>query len=834
MKKALVIDGNSILNRAFYGIRPLSTKDGLFTNALYGFVNILLGQLDSVKPDYAAVAFDLPAPTFRHKAYAEYKAGRHKMPDELAMQLPYAHECARLLGFEVIEIEGYEADDILGSLAAAADDDTHTYILTGDRDSLQLINDKTSVLLCTNADTLLFSRQQFFDKYGVMPEQYVDVKALMGDSSDNIPGVAGIGEKTAFKLISQFGTLDALYENLESAECGPSAKRKLAEGKDSAYNSRFLAKINTAVPLDGYDTAYEGFVKDELYSLFTKLEFGTFIKRLKLEESISENSEKSSGECINCDADALSALARVALCFKDNVLSVYDGENIYRYDGDISLLKDFFEDTDRLFALSDLKAIRHYLKKFGIDFASPSQCAHIYDVTLAAYVSDPSDNSYDIERLTLKYLGESTGCECESIFRLSEVLNAKLTEEKQDKLLCEIEIPLASILCDMEDAGFKVDTEGLKKFGEVLGDTAEKLSHEIYEECGEVFNINSPKQLGEVLFEKMMLPAPKKTKTGYSTAADVLNSLKPYYPIVEKILEYRHVVKLKSTYADGLTAVADEKGRVHTTFNQTVTATGRLSSTEPNLQNIPIRTPLGREFRRYFVAENSDYVLIDADYSQIELRLLACVSGDETMIDAFLSGVDIHTSTASQVFGVPKEEVTSELRKRAKAVNFGIVYGIGDFSLANDIGVSRREAGQYIESYLAKYPLVESYLDDIKRFARENGYVTTLFGRRRYIPELHSPKATLRAFGERVAMNSPIQGSAADIIKLAMINVRRALDESGLDARLIMQVHDELIVEASRDSAEKAAEILKREMENAVSLAVPMSVDLNIGDSWFN
>ena len=828
MKKMLVIDGNSIINRAFYGIRPLTTKEGLHTNAIYGFVNILLKNLQSISPDYAAVAFDLKAPTFRHKEYAEYKAGRHAMPDELKMQMPYAKKVASALGFAVLEKEGYEADDILGTLANMGEQNSvEVYVLTGDRDSLQLISDTTKVLLSGNTDTVAFDREKFFEKYTIQPEQFVDLKALMGDSSDNIPGVAGVGEKTAIKLISAEGSLEKLYEGIENKDISASLKQKLITSKDMAFLSQFLARIERNAPLGiGLnDIEYKGIISDALTDLFTELEFFNFIKRLELTKE-----EDSLEYTALTDLSSLDKEKIYAVDITENTVSIVS-ENL-AVKADIADCYAFLADKDYKKVLFDLK------KSYG-EFADMGKAFNgiIFDVTLGAYLADSNMGNYDIEHLTSSFLNsiyeEGKTDRAQTVFKLYTVLEKTVEEAGMTKLLHDIEMPLACTLSNMERRGFRIEREGLAKYGEVLAGIAEELTGRIYFAAGCEFNINSPKQLGEVLFEKLQFPAVKKTKTGYSTSAEVLEKLRPYAPIVDDILEYRQVVKLKSTYVDGLLAVADENGKVHTTFKQTGTATGRLSSTEPNLQNIPVRQDMGRELRRFFIPESDSYVLIDADYSQIELRLLAAISGDETMINAFIDGVDIHTVTASQVFNTPIEFVTPEQRKRAKAVNFGIVYGMGDFSLASDIKVTKKQAGEYIESYFETYPKVDEYLKKTVEKAKEDGFVTTLYGRRRYIPDLKSGKAVLRKFGERVAMNSPLQGTAADIIKIAMINTEKALNESGIDAKLILQVHDELIVEANINCAEQAKEILQREMENAVKLSVPLTVEIQSGKNWF-
>ncbi|MBR6681407.1 MAG: DNA polymerase I [Clostridia bacterium] len=825
MKRMLIIDGNSIVNRAFYGIRPLTTKDGLPTNAVYGYVNILLKHLQNIAPDYAAVAFDLKSPTFRHKKYDAYKAGRHATPEELLVQIPYAKEVSEKLGFTVLAKEGYEADDILGTLARMGEQSgVEVFVLTGDRDSLQLISDTTKILLAGNQDTTVYDREKFFEKYSIAPEQFVDLKALMGDSSDNIPGVMGVGEKTAIKLIASEGSLEKLYEDIESKDISPSLKQKLINSKDMAFLSQFLARIDRNVPLDITldGVSYEGFDNDGLIDMFTKLEFLGFIKRLELTK------EAESVEYKNASKEDIARLDKTDVYAFD----VKEGR-AYIYSKNVQLTAEI-QSASEFIADEGFKKIVYDVKELYKKFADFSGC--VFDVMLGAYLVEPT-GSFDIEHLASSYLNgvyeEGKSDRAQTVYELYLVISEKLKETQSETLLEDIELPLAKTLANMEMRGFKVQREGLFAYGELLGKLAEDLTTRIYFAADCEFNINSPKQLGEVLFEKMGLPAVKKTKTGYSTNAEVLEKLKPYAPIIEDILEYRQVVKLKSTYVDGLLAVADESGKVHTTFKQTGTATGRLSSTEPNLQNIPVRQEMGRELRKFFVAEDDDHVLIDADYSQIELRLLAHISGDETMINAFIDGTDIHTVTASQVFNTPLEFVTPEQRKRAKAVNFGIIYGMGDFSLATDIKVTKKQAAEYIQSYFDKYPKVDEYLKNVVEQAKNDGYVTTLYGRRRYIPDLKSGKAVLRKFGERVAMNSPIQGTAADIIKLAMVNTEKALSESGIDASLILQVHDELIVEANVNCAEQAKEILQREMENAVKLSVPLTVEIASGKTWY-
>lgn len=839
MKKMLVVDGNSILNRAFYGVRPLTTKDGFPTNALYGMVNMIRKQTEATGADGLAVAFDLKAPTFRHGLYDAYKAGRRPMPEELAEQLPVAKELLAAMGFHVLELAGYEADDILGTVSAMCErEGVPCCLMTGDRDSLQLISDTTHILLATNTDTVDTDRAAFREKYGVEPEQFVDVKALMGDSSDNIPGVPGIGEKTALKLIAAYGSLDGVYAALPGAKETPSVLRKLTEGKESAYLSQTLARICREVPLGiplNDLTAAEP-DRPKLRELFLRLEFSGFLKRFGLDQP-DPAAASVSGAVTQTDADAdvlasaLQGADTVALDrTEDGILLTADGKTVCR-------LTVPFEAVVPV--LAGKTVICHDVKPL---YKEPAlDCLReltVRDLMLAGYLANSSKGNYDLPMLVQDYLGTLLPEDCPRVtvfLPLWEKLSENLAASGQTDLLGELEEPLALVLADMETAGFRIDREGIAAYGRQLGELADGLEKQIYQLAGvpEGFNINSPKQLGDILFDVLKLPHGKKTKTGYSTNAEILEKLRPYHPIVDAVLDYRQLTKLKSTYADGLLKVADAHGRVHTTFRQTGTATGRLSSTEPNLQNIPVRTELGRELRRYFLPENRDYVIVDADYSQIELRLLAAVSGDENLCEAFREGADIHTSTAAAVFGVPRDCVTPEMRKRAKAVNFGIMYGIGAFSLADDIGVSRQEAQAFIDRYLGQFPRVDAYLKQTIASAYENGYVTTLFGRRRYIAELAGKNKMQQKFGERVAMNSPIQGTAADLIKLAMIRVHRRLREEGLDARLILQVHDELLIESNRTCADRAQEILRTEMESAARLSVPLTVEIHAGDTWF-
>ena len=838
MKKLLCIDGNSILNRQFYGIRFLSTKDGFPTNAVFGFVNVILKQIETINPDYIAVAFDLKAPTFRHGMYSEYKAGRKPSPDDLIKQFPVAKEICRAMGISVLELEGYEADDILGTLSKMAEcceDETEAYVLTGDRDSLQLISDKTRVLLATNTDTVTFDEVAFFEKYGVRASQYVDVKALMGDSSDNIPGVAGIGEKTAFKLIAEQGDIDSVYANLDTMALGASAKAKLEAGRDSAYMSKQLATIIRDVPLgiSLHNISNHGIDRNKTKELFVRYELLGAIKRLGLDKDEPSAVAQSNAhpDVVDLESSDIGKLDGevYAFDFENDTATFSDEKSIFVINSPDASLLDIL-DSKRIVCL-DCKRIYQSLEEYGIHWRS---C--FFDVMLGAYVDDSNQNAYTIERLCATYLGEIADETVPSAFyvaRMWKKIEDRLEESGQKALLYDIEMPLAAVLCDMEKEGCRIDCEGIEKYGYELDEIASALESRIYMAAGEEFNINSPKQLGEVLFEKLMLPSGKKTKTGYSTNADVLEKLRKYHPIIDDILEYRQMTKLKGTYVDGLLKAVGEDGRLHTTFKQTGTATGRLSSINPNLQNIPIRTEAGRRFRKYFTPQSPDYVLIDADYSQIELRVLAHLARDEHMCAAFMSGEDIHTATSCRVFGVSPDEVTVEMRKRAKAINFGILYGMGDFSLADDLKISRAKAKEYIDSYLSSYRGIETYLEKTIADAKENGYTTTMFSRRRYIPELAAANKMLRNFGERVARNSPIQGSSADIIKIAMINTDRRLKDSGLGARLLLQVHDELLVECPREHAEKVLEILTSEMENAVELNVPLKVEAQSGDTWY-
>lgn len=824
----LVIDGNSILNRAFYGIRVLTNSRGVATNAVTGFMNTLLMLEKDVQPDMIAVAFDLKAPTFRHKMYDGYKANRKGMPEDLAQQLPYMKKIIKAMGIAIIEQEGYEADDIIGTISAAcADKKIPCTVSTGDRDSFQLVNDYVTVRLAKTKGDIYYTPGVIEDEYGVTPKQMIEVKALMGDTSDNIPGVRGIGEKTALSLIKEFASVDGLYENIDSTLITDGLRNKLINGKESCYMSRKLAEICLTAPIDTELSHYIPGERDDerLAKLLSELEMYKMLQKLQLQPTSAPAGSKAAGT--GNHKNQASAMP------KGDII-ITDSSKIYA--GGIGIMNELSGDELRAYANSGSTKytfdIKETLSVSGLEKLENNK----FDTTLAAYLADPDSNDYSMSRLCTQYgvpEGNSIQEKSITVAALNDILYDNIHQTGSATVLTDIEIPLATVLVAMEREGVKLDIDGIKAFGEKISEKAEKISREIYEYAGYEFNIGSPKQLGSVLFEKLKLSSAKKTKTGYSTNAEVLESLMDKHPIIPLITEYRALTKLQNTYVTGLLKVVGEDGRVHSTFKQTETRTGRISSAEPNIQNIPVRTPLGREMRRFFTAKDG-YLLVDADYSQIELRVLAHISGDEIMKKAFLDGVDIHTVTASQVFNQPIEWVTPDLRSKAKAVNFGIVYGIGAFSLSKDIGVSMTKASEYIRAYLSKYSGIAHYMDKTVAKARHDGYVETMFGRRRYIKELAAKNKNLQSFGERVAKNTPIQGTAADIIKIAMIKVYNRLKESGLDARLILQVHDELIVEAKEDCAEKVALLLKEEMENAVKLTVPMTVDVNIGKTWYD
>ena len=846
--KLLAIDGNSIMNRAFYGIKLLSNSKGQFTNALTGFMNIYLKEIGEVKPDCVAVAFDLKAPTFRHKANAAYKANRKGMPEELAQQMPVIKELLGDLGIKIVQCEGYEADDILGTLSkAAADSGNECYILTGDRDSFQLVSDRVTVRLATTKETKIYTPDRIMEEYGVTPRQMIEVKALMGDTSDNISGVKGIGEKTALSLIKQEGDVKTLYEHLADIKLTPSVRIKLENGHQDAIDSRFLAEICLEAPVDKATEFYKlGEVDTEkTKALLADLEMMRLIDRLGLSGKVVESADSAvqesklklsdlpKFEVKPLDESVISVLDKdktVYFIFADNKLSILCNDVIYTTE-DNAIITAFMGTACEKITFEGKTA-----HKFAF-----SNGTHLENLTfccdLAGYLLNSQSSEYTAENLCLSYkclyrsdMGEYA--DLSSLPALSENLKKQLEMTEMTKLFDDIEMPLCEVLASMEFYGVKADAEGIKAFGEDLKIKIDELTSHIYMYAGKEFNIASTKQLGEVLFEDLGLPAKKKTKSGYSTNADVLESLMDKHPIVPLIVEYRTLTKLNSTYVDGLLKLIHPDGRVHSVFKQTETRTGRISSTEPNMQNIPVRKEIGRNMRKFFVAEDG-YTLLDADYSQIELRVLASVCGDKNMQEAFSEGRDIHTSTAAQVFDIPEDFVTPEMRSAAKTVNFGIIYGIGAFSLSKDIGVTVAEAKRYIKNYLDNFPKVSEFMDKTVDDGIKNGYVTTLFGRRRYIPELSASNKVLQAFGKRAAMNAPIQGAAADIIKIAMVRVYKKLREEDLDARLILQVHDELIIEAAEKDKDRAEKILKDEMENAVKLAVPMTVDVNSGRSWY-
>ena len=864
MKKLLILDSNSILNRAFYGVRYLSAKDGTPTNAIYGFLNILLKLIKEQEPDYICAAFDVKAPTFRHKQYEGYKAQRKPMPEGLAAQMPLAKDVLRAMGVTILEKEGYEADDIIGTVARLCEEsEISCFIATGDKDDLQLASDKTKVILTVTKsgynETIIYDDKAVKEKYHVTPTEFIDVKALMGDPSDNIPGVKGVGEKTAMSLIEKHHSIEYIYENIDGIGLKGAMLQKMKDGREMAFMSKELATINRNTPIEfnAEKCVFDGFENNgELYEILKRLELNSIIKKLDLSggDNVKEN------EDIFKDFSYQVGDKNMINGDKVTVVLDFDGDNISSAAvgaGNNAVVLNEQDDIKELLEDDSIAKVMFDVKEAIVKLNCRIDIKNIADDTaIAAYLVDPAKNEYTIEKLASEYFG--TVIEKPEVKQLSllddvetdrseylakcavalgvlnERIGDKIKENGQEKLYQEVELPLVTVLAHLEINGFLVDDNQLKEFADKLGEKIDALTNEIYMLAGEEFNINSPKQLGVILFEKLELKPVKKTKTGYATNADVLEKLRDKHPIVNFIMEYRQLAKLKSTYCDGLTAVVNPNThRIHSVFTQTVTVTGRLSSTEPNLQNIPTRTELGREIRKMFVAKEG-YVLVDADYSQIELRVLAHIANDETMINAFRNNEDIHAVTASQVLGIPLEDVTKEQRSSAKAVNFGIVYGIGEFSLAQDLHISVKEAKAYIESYLEKYHGVRNYMESIKEQAKKDGYVKTMLNRIRYIPELKSPNYNIRQFGERVALNTPIQGTAADIIKLAMVRVDNRLINEGLKSKLILQVHDELIVEAHKDEVDKVKQILSEEMQNAMELNVPLKVDMSTGHSWYD
>ena len=892
--KLMLIDGNSILNRGFYGLTGSSmlvTSTGQYTNAVFAFINILNKHIEEEAPEYLTVAFDMKAKTFRHKMFDGYKAQRKGMPEELASQLPIMKEVLSAMNIPAIEKEGFEADDIIGSLSLLAENSNlDVVVVTGDRDSFQLISDKTIVMLPSTkagkTETKRFDTKAIYEQYGVEPSQMIDVKGLMGDPSDNIPGVPGVGEKTALSLISLYKTIEGVYENIDKIT-KPKLKASLIEYREQAFLSRTLGTICRDMDCCGQidELKRVSINKDELLKVFRRLEFDSLISKMDLlsgerleAEAVVKNfktvniqnrnelqscifelgKEKIIGifQLIDKKDSYSSSLCGLAMC---------SSETAYFLESGIDLPENLIaESIKKLYQNEDIKKVGHdtkefitWLFKYGVELKGI-----IFDTMIAEYLIDPLRNSYPISNLSYKYLNRSISsieelqgkgkdfktysdlkgdilmsCACQSIMAVYDLYKLQekiIKENNQTDLFHEIELPLVTVLASMEYFGFKVDAGKLSEFNKILTSRIETLEKTIYFLAGEEFNINSPKQLSVILFEKLKLPVVKKTKTGYSTDVEVLEELYHKHDMIPYIIEHRQMVKLKSTYAEGLEKVINPTtGKIHSSFNQTVTATGRISSTEPNLQNIPIRHEMGREIRKAFIPSTENAIFVDADYSQIELRVLAHITGDEALIKAFTSGEDIHTSTASLVFEVDPDKVTSELRRRAKAVNFGIVYGISDYGLSKDLGTTRKEAKQYIDGYLAKYPKVKAYMDEIVGLGQEQGYVETIFHRRRQLPELMSKNFNQRSFGKRIAMNTPIQGSAADIIKIAMVKVYRALKDAGLKSRLILQVHDELVVETLRDELERVKDIVRKSMEEAAVLKAPLVADVSVGENWY-
>ena len=868
MERLLILDSNSLLNRAFYAIPPLTNSEGIHTNAVYGFTNMLFKMKEEIKPDYIVAAFDRKAPTFRHKEYEEYKAGRKKMPPELGEQFPLVKEVLNLLAVNIYEIDGFEADDIIGTLAQFAEKNgIEVFIVTGDRDALQLASDNIKVVITKKGvtETAVYNKEAFIEEFGVTPTQYIDVKGLMGDKSDNIPGVPGVGEKTAFKLISTYGSMEGVLSHIDEIS-GKKLKENLETYSEQAIFSKKLATITTEVPIE-FDLedikSQENYNKEELKKLFFKLGMKSLLAKLPGDDLEGEEEvakiEINEVTTIEGFKEVLSVKEGIAFISYStcnaNLYSKIELDKLYINYGDkvslidfklinmensneaINLLKAFMEDEKIEKVIQDGKNLVTILTKHNIEVKK-----FIFDTVVAAYLIDSAKSNYPLEVLINEYLmkevkGEGDELICNamaSMKELYEYLKDRIDKEGMDELYYEVEHPLISILSSMEAIGFNVNREKLDELAVKFKEEISRTEKEIYELCEEEFNISSPKQLGKILFEKLDLPVIKKTKTGYSTNAEVLEKLMDKHPVVEKIIYYRQITKLNSTYVEGLKNVIDEDGAIHSSFNQTVTTTGRLSSTEPNLQNIPVKYEMGREIRKVFIPQESTDVLLSCDYSQIELRVLAHMSDDKNMIDAFNHHSDIHTKTASEVFKVPVEEVTPLMRSRAKAVNFGIVYGISDFSLSQDLKITRKEAAEYMEIYFDRYPKIKGYLESVKEEAKEKGYVLTVLNRRRFIPEIKSSNKIVKALGERLAMNAPIQGSAADIIKLAMVKVYNRIKKENLESQMILQVHDELILNVKENELEIVKALVKEEMENVLKMSVTLEVDTNIGNTWYD
>ena len=868
MERLLILDSNSLLNRAFYAIPPLTNSEGIHTNAVYGFTNMLFKMKEEIKPDYIVAAFDRKAPTFRHKEYEDYKAGRKKMPPELGEQFPLVKEVLNLLAVNIYEIDGFEADDIIGTLAQFAEKNgIEVFIVTGDRDALQLASDNIKVVITKKGvtETAVYNKEAFIEEFGVTPTQYIDVKGLMGDKSDNIPGVPGVGEKTAFKLISTYGSMEGVLSHIDEIS-GKKLKENLETYSEQAIFSKKLATIMTEVPIE-FDLedikSQENYNKEELKKLFFKLGMKSLLAKLPGDDLEGEEEvakiEINEVTTIEGFKEVLSVKEGIAFISYStcnaNLYSKIELDKLYINYGDkvslidfklinmensneaINLLKAFMEDEKIEKVIQDGKNLITILTKHNIEVKK-----FIFDTVVAAYLIDSAKSNYPLEVLINEYLmkevkGEGDELICNamaSMKELYEYLKDRIDKEGMDELYYEVEHPLISILSSMEAIGFNVNREKLDELAVKFKEEISRTEKEIYELCEEEFNISSPKQLGKILFEKLDLPVIKKTKTGYSTNAEVLEKLMDKHPVVEKIIYYRQITKLNSTYVEGLKNVIDEDGAIHSSFNQTVTTTGRLSSTEPNLQNIPVKYEMGREIRKVFIPQESTDVLLSCDYSQIELRVLAHMSDDKNMIDAFNHHSDIHTKTASEVFKVPVEEVTPLMRSRAKAVNFGIVYGISDFSLSQDLKITRKEAAEYMEIYFDRYPKIKGYLESVKEEAKEKGYVLTVLNRRRFIPEIKSSNKIVKALGERLAMNAPIQGSAADIIKLAMVKVYNRIKKENLESQMILQVHDELILNVKENELEIVKAVVKEEMENVLKMSVTLEVDTNIGNTWYD
>ncbi len=842
--RLLVIDGNSIVNRAYYGVRALSNRQGVFTNALFGFINMYLKEIGEIKPDAVAVAFDLKSPTFRHKAVASYKANRKGMPEELAMQMPYLKQILSAMGIACLSCEGFEADDILGTLAKACQSQGHDcVVMTGDRDSLQLIDAHIMVHLVTNKENIPYTSEKFHEDYGFAPIHLIDLKALMGDSSDNISGIKGVGEKTAMALIQAWNSIEEMYSHMEEVQATPRIKQKLLDGRTDAEQSKWLATIRTDAPISTELSDYipKPQETDALRRILTELEMYKILDRFGLQplgsgepkaETPAAPQEVPTLTELPYSAQKIAELAEpVAYVLREGTLMICSGNTIYKTSDTSEILA--FLASEKAKATDDAKAHYHYALAHGSRLVNLT-----FDAAICGYLLNPSASDYSAAalsaQLNVPYFSElGEYADVQALQALAKKGVVQLAEDGMLPLWTDIELPLTRVLASMEHEGVLVDRDGIRTFGEGLSEKIADLQKQIYEYAGGEFNISSPKQLGGVLFETLELPAKKKTKSGYSTNAEVLEELLPKHPIIGLILEYRQYTKLLSTYVDGLLKTIAEDGRIHTNYKQTETRTGRISSTEPNLQNIPVRTELGRNMRKFFKASEG-CILLDADYSQIELRLMAHLSGDTAMQEAFISGADIHTATAAKVFDMPADFVTPEMRSAAKAVNFGILYGMGAFSLSKDIHVTTKQAKKYIEDYLGSYPKVSTFLEGIVENGTEKGYVCTMHGRRRYVPELRSKNKMMQAAGKRIAMNTPVQGTAADIIKLAMVHVHDRLEREVPSAKLLLQVHDELIVEVPLADADAAARVLHEEMEQVCKLAVPLSAEVNRGETWYD